>query len=134
MLKIPFYLGWIVLAVGLSLFISSLKSFRKKGKVADGKSIMDTSVIVDSGTYAVVRHPQFLGGMLLVSASVLISQHWLSAVVGVLALVWLYTDVIPRSEKELLIKFGDDYRRYMERVPRLNPLLGVIRLLSRKRE
>jgi protein-S-isoprenylcysteine O-methyltransferase Ste14/NAD-dependent dihydropyrimidine dehydrogenase PreA subunit len=133
MLKIPFYLGWIVLAVGLSLFISSLKSFRQKGKVADGKSIMDTSVIVDSGTYAIVRHPQFLGGTLLISASILISQHWLSAIIGVLALVWLYTDVLPRAEKELLIKFGDDYRRYMERVPRLNPIVGLIRLLREGR-
>jgi len=133
MLKIPFYLGWIVLAVGLSLFIFSLKSFRKKGRVLDGKSIMDTSVIVDSGTYAIVRHPQFLGGMLLISASILISQHWLSAIVGVLVLAWLYTDAIPRAEKELLIKFGDGYRRYMERVPRVNPIVGLIRLLREGR-
>ncbi len=133
MLKIPFYLGWIVLAVGLSLVISSMILFRNKGRVIDGKSIMDTSVIVDSGTYAIVRHPQFLGGMLLISASILISQHWLSAIVGVLALVWFYTDVIPGAEKELLIKFGDDYRRYMERVPRLNPIVGLIRLLLERR-
>jgi protein-S-isoprenylcysteine O-methyltransferase Ste14 len=71
--------------------------------------------------------------MLLISASILISQHWLSAIAGVLALVWLYTDVIPRAEKELLIKFGDDYRRYMERVPSLNPIIGLIRLLREGR-
>ena len=133
MLKIPFYLGWIVLAVGLSLFISSLIYFRKSGRIIDGKSIMDTSVVVDSGTYAIVRHPQFLGGMLLISASILISQHWLSAIVGVLALMLFFTDVIPRAEKELLIKFGDDYRRYMERVPGLNPIVGLFRLLRERR-
>jgi len=133
MLKIPFYLGWIVLAVGLSLIISSLIYFRKRGRLIDGKSIVDTSVLVDGGTYAIIRHPQFLGGMLLVSASVLISQHWLSAIVGVLALVWFYTRMIPLAEEGLLIKFGDDYRRYMERVPRLNLIVGLIRLLRERR-
>jgi hypothetical protein len=30
-----------------------------------------------------------------------------------------------------LAKFGDDHRRYMQRVPRLNIVAGVIRLLRR---
>ena len=129
-LIIPFYLGWLTLA--LPIFFSIAIYFRKKGKPGEGKSLMDTTVLVDSGTYAIVRHPQALGTILLMSASILISQHWLAAIVGVPVSVWAYL-AAAKEEKGLIIKFGDDYKRYMQKVPRMNLLLGVIRLLMRKR-
>ena len=81
-LRILFYVGWVILPVALLFFFSIVIYFKREGKPGDGKSLMDTTVLVDSGTYAIVRHPQVLGSILLMSASILISQHWLSAVVG----------------------------------------------------
>lgn len=37
-----------------------------------------------------------------------------------------------KADQELIEKFGDDYRRYMQKVPRMNFFAGVIRLLRRK--
>jgi hypothetical protein len=37
-----------------------------------------------------------------------------------------------KAGQELIEKFGDDYRRYMQKVPRMNFFAGVIRLLRRK--
>jgi len=51
-------------------------------KAQEGKSVMDTRAIVDSGTYRIVRHPQVLGCMLLICGSIFISPHWLSAIVA----------------------------------------------------
>ena len=34
-----------------------------------------------------------------------------------------------KADQELTEKFGDDYRRYMQKVPRVNFLVGLIRLL-----
>jgi protein-S-isoprenylcysteine O-methyltransferase Ste14 len=70
--------------------------------------------------------------MLLMSASILISQHWLSAIIGIPIIVWLYTE-LPKEEEGLTLKFGDDYKRYMQKVPRINFVLGVIRLLQRRK-
>jgi len=67
----------------------------------------------------------------LMFASILVSQRWLAAIVGILISVWLYME-IPKEEKGLQIRFGDDYKRYMQKVPKLNPLVGVIRLLRRR--
>jgi len=131
-LKILFYVGWMVLVVGLLLFPSFLY-FKKRGEVARGRSLMCTTVLVDSGTYAIVRHPQFLGAALLPCASILISQHWLTAIIGVPIIV-LMSIFVQMAEKGLVLKFGDDYKRYMQRVPRMNLLLGIIRLLRRKWE
>ena len=47
---------------------------------------------------------------------------------------WPFSARALKEEKGLIIRFGDDYKRYMKRVPGLNPLLGVMRLLSEKKE
>ena len=130
-LEIPLYVGWIVLVLSLPFFFSPMIYYPKKGKPRKEKSFMDTTALVDSGTYGIVRHPQILGGILMMSASILISQHWLAAIIGVPISVWWYTEAV-KEEKGLILKFGDDHKRYMQRVPRMNFLLGVIRLLRRK--
>jgi protein-S-isoprenylcysteine O-methyltransferase Ste14/NAD-dependent dihydropyrimidine dehydrogenase PreA subunit len=130
-LEILRYVGWIVLAVGLPFFFSPAIWFPRKGKPQEGKSLMDTTVVVESGTYGIVRHPQILGCILLMLASALVSQHWLTTIPGVLMTAWFYTE-LPKEERGLILKFGDLYKRYMQKVPRMNLLLGVIRLLCRK--
>jgi len=130
-LKILFYIGWLISVVGLLFFFSPAIYYPKSGKPGGGKGVMDTTVLVDSGTYAIIRHPQTQGCILLVSASVLISQHWLAAIVGILISVRLYMEAA-EEERGLKLKFGDDYKRYMEKVPRMNLLAGIIRLLRRR--
>jgi len=132
-LQTLFYVGWVILPVALLFFFSIVIYFKREGKPGEGKSLMDTTVLVDSGTYAIVRHPQVLGSILLMSASILISQYWLSAVVGVPIIVCFYLAAV-KEEKGLMVKFGDDYKRYMQKVPRMNFMLGIIRLLRRKKE
>ena len=46
-------------------------------------------------------------------------------------MVLAYLDAI-REDQACIRKFGDDYRRYMERVPRMNLIAGVIRQQQRK--
>jgi protein-S-isoprenylcysteine O-methyltransferase Ste14 len=60
----------------------------------------------------------------------LITQHWLVVLLGCLSLVIYYQNTIV-EEAENLTKFGDDYRAYQQRVPRLNFLLGLFRVVSK---
>ena len=130
-LQTLFYVGWVILPVALLFFFSIAIYFKKESKPREGKSLFNTTVLMDSGTYAIVRHPQFLGSILLMSASILISQHWLAAILGVPLIVWAYLEAA-NEEKDLLIKFGDDYERYMQKVPRMNFVGGIIRLIKRR--
>lgn len=76
-LQALFYIGWVVLVLGFLFLILSLIYFSKRGKPVEGRSLMCTTVLVESGTYGIVRHPQFLGVTLMICASILVSQHWL---------------------------------------------------------
>ncbi len=127
-LNIPFYVGWVVVAVGLPFFFSPSLYFPK---AQEGKSVMDTTIIVDSGTYGIVRHPQIMGCILLMFGSILISQHWLSVIIAVPTVVLFYRYVL-KEEQNLIVKFGDEYKQYMQRVPSMNPILGIIRLVRRR--
>ena len=98
------------------------------GDIPKGKRFTDTTSLVDSGMYAIVRHPQYVSWMFLIFGLILISQHWLSGILGIVAIVLVYADT-SREDKPLLLKFGDDYKNYMGRVPRANMLLGIYRLL-----
>ena len=127
------YAGWILLVFSVVIIFMAGGEFRKKGGAPKGESIVHTKVLVDSGVYAVVRHPQYLGFILFVFALVLMSQHWLSVSSGIMGSILFYRDIL-REELMSIEKFGNDYERYIRRVPRMNLILGVIRLLKRKRE
>jgi protein-S-isoprenylcysteine O-methyltransferase Ste14 len=59
----------------------------------------------------------------------LLSQHWLDAELGAIVMGLLHNDM-RREERSSLERFGDDYQRYMEHVPRINLLAGTIRLIQ----
>jgi protein-S-isoprenylcysteine O-methyltransferase Ste14 len=107
--------------------------FRKKGGAAKGESIVHTKILVDSGIYSVIRHPQYFGFILFVFAVVLMSQYWLSAISWILGSTLFYRDIL-REELMSVEKFGESYKQYMEKVPRMNLITGIIRLLYRKRK
>ena len=120
--EVLLYIGWIFWIVGITLVILSYSIIYRKVKV-----------LVDSGIYGVVRHPMYLGWILAIFvATIFIHQHWLFVVIGIPGIASVY--LISRQEEQLNIeKFGDDYRLYMQKVPRMNLLLGVIRLARRRR-
>ena len=126
------YAGWILLGFSVVIIFLAGGEFRKKGGAPKGKSIVHTTVMVGSGIYAVVQHPQYLGFLLFVLALVLLSQHWGSVVCWIVGSTLFYRDVL-REEQMSIQKFGDDYKRYMQRVPRMNFVVGILRLLKRRK-
>jgi len=128
----PFlYLGWIVLVLGI-IFVIWASLSRRKGRILVEKSIGKEN-LVESGPYAFVRHPEFLGHILIVSGLVLISQHWISLLISVMLIILLYIAMLD-EEKKNIEKFGVVYEDYMKKVPRINLLAGIIRQIRCKKE
>ena len=125
--------GWAIWALGSIFAIWPIFALRSRGAVPDGRSYMETTALVDTGLYAIVRHPQGgTAGLLFNLALVLIGQHWLLVVLAVLGMALIYLDTF-NADENCIDKFGDEYVRYMQRVPRVNFLAGLLRLLRRPR-
>ncbi len=130
-IEILWYLGLIFLLSGVILVPMPFIYFTKKGKIPEGKSFFHTTALVDSGIYEIVRHPQHLGWMCFMFSFILIKQHWIIAICGILGIFLLYYTTV-EEDKLLIRKFRDDYKNYMNSVPRLNLFLGIIRMIWRK--
>jgi protein-S-isoprenylcysteine O-methyltransferase Ste14 len=125
--------GWICWWTGAIFGVLPIITFRRKGGVAKGQSYMKTTVLVDTGIYAIVRHPQGGTAWLLINlAAMLIAQHWSSVVLGLVSLVLVYIDTL-KADRYCIEKFGDEYKRYIERVPRVNFVVGIMRLVRRRK-
>ena len=83
--------------------------------------------LVTTGIYAYVRNPQYLGILLLTFG---MNIQWLTILTLVLwpALVIVYYRLAKEEAYEIEEKFGENYRRYKQRVPMFIP-----RLQRRKR-
>jgi protein-S-isoprenylcysteine O-methyltransferase Ste14 len=76
--------------------------------------------LVTDGPYRLVRHPMYLAGAMLFSAYALISANWFVAACTALCLGVLFIRT-RREEANLIDRFGDDYRAYMQRTGRFLP-------------
>ena len=130
----------ILAYVGVGLYVFSgivfgwlpVIEFRRKGGVRKGRSYIHTTRLVDTGIYSIVRHPQYVTFMLWAIAGMLLFQHWIKIILGIPIIPLTYIDLM-RADKDAIDKFGDDYKAYIEKVPRANFLLGIIRLLRRRK-
>lgn len=123
-------LGLGLWVIGLVLIFLPMITLRRKGNVPEDNSYVETEVLVDSGIYAIVRHPQYLGWILMYPVVFLFNPRWEIAAVGITGMVCMF--LVVKQEEEILIKkFGEQYVLYMQSVPRLNPFLGILRLMRR---
>jgi protein-S-isoprenylcysteine O-methyltransferase Ste14 len=123
-------LGWGVLWISAVFGWVPIFTLRSRGEVR-GRSYIHTTHLVDSGIYGIVRHPQYLAGVLLSLALPLITWHWLVVLPGVINPGFYYLNTF-QEEKQNLEKFGEAYREYQQKVPRMNFLPGLLRWMGRK--
>lgn len=124
--------GWGVMWLSAVFGWLPIYTLKRWGGVPKGKGYIQTTELVDKGIYGIVRHPQYVAGMLMSIALALIAQHWIVALLGAIAAIVYYVDT-SEEEKTNLERFGEAYQEYIKIVPRVNFVLGFIRALHRPR-
>jgi len=81
-----------------------------------------TETIVTTGTYSVVRHPQYLGGLLAHAGISFLLSAWFSLLFTPVMVALIYL-ISRKEEEELIREFGKKYEDYKKRVPMLIPRL-----------
>ena len=80
--------------------------------------------LAESGPYAYVRNPLYLGTMLVAAGLVIASRRWLLAVLFAVVFVFIYLPVIELEEQHLRHLFPS-FEAYAQRVPALWPTRGA---------
>ena len=109
-------IGVALVAGGAALAISARQRFIEAGtNVEPWKPALH---LATTGVYRYVRNPMYVGLLLMAGGiGIAFASDWALVMVLPLALV-LRNGVVLREERYLEAKFGDDYRRFKERVPR----------------
>lgn len=98
------------------------------GEPASGHPYYATTCLVDRGVYRLVRHPQYVGYILLVGGFALLHPH--PVILGLAAgSALLFVVQAIREERFCRAKWPASYEAYVRRVPRFNVLSGAIRFM-----
>ena len=127
--QVLFILGNVTAGAGVLLIVLAMSTLRRRGGLRDNKDFTATTIVVKQGVFSIVRHPLYLGWLLAYPGAMLVSQHWLIVVIGVVGIVSMF-QITRIADTELVAKFGSEYEAYMKEVPRLNILLGIGRRLK----
>lgn len=126
LLAVDFGFQWPLAVLGVLLYLLAVRFQFKigsqlKGRIATGipeiEGHAEQSPLLTEGVYTRSRNPRYLNVMFIVSAFALMTNYFF---------VWAMTTVTPLAlylivqleEKELLQRYGDEYRDYCEQVPR----------------
>lgn len=72
--------------------------------------------IVTEGPFSIVRHPTYLSHTLMFSGIFFLTGVFTVGIITILDILVINFLVIPLEERELLERFGLDYKKYMEKV------------------
>lgn len=107
--------GVVLLIVWIVVFLWALQTNRQAAR-----DVTTITKLRTDGPYAHVRHPIYSADYLFGLSLVLLNPHWwmLAAVMWawIIWTIWMRTE-----ERGLIVQFGDEYRAYMQRVPRWWP-------------
>ncbi len=121
-----FQFGLTISLVNLLIFIPLFVAgawFGIKGVFQTTLKVAEThrpKKVVTTGVYSIVRHPQYLGGILAHLGFSFIFSALGSLIVTPLIIVVIYV-ISWKEEKELTKEFGLKYRDYQKKVPMLLP-------------
>jgi len=104
-------ISWFLLIASIYLATQGFYYLHKRGQYQIG--IDSTNRLVEEGLYRIIRHPLYTS--LLVFGWGAFLKHVSTHTIILVLLVTLFLALTAKvEEKELLEKFGDDYRSYMK--------------------
>jgi len=111
MAMVEMLIGYAFVFAGISVIMQGWREIYR---------VRDEQRLVTNGIYRYIRHPQYAGIYLAIFGQLI---HW--PTIPTLALspgiALVYYRLARREERELLLRFGDGYRAYMEKTPMFFP-------------
>ena len=114
---VSFVIGAFMLLFVLRVSKNTGRTLAKFGRKGDLPR-MDTNELVTDGIYAYMRHPMHLGLLFFpLSVAFLVASLSFILIIAPAEILFMLIMIKLVEEREAIVKFGNDYREYMKRVP-----------------
>jgi protein-S-isoprenylcysteine O-methyltransferase Ste14 len=115
-------IGFVLYAPAAFFVVSAFVNLRRKGKPGTGWE--NSTTMIDSGVFRIVRHPLYLGTAIWTVGLMLVFQSIPSTILGIVD-VFCFWMASKKEDAFNIGKFGDGYKEYMKKVPMWNAFRGL---------
>ena len=113
-------ISWVFLLLSIYIAVAGYLLLKKVGK--PDANFENTSVLVNEGLYRYIRHPLYLSLFLLGTGVMFKDPGMVQIIPGIINLVAVY--ITARiEEKEMIARFGNEYREYMKETKMFIPFI-----------
>lgn len=113
--------GTVIIWAGLLLRWWAIKTLGKYFRIVI--TVLDNQRVINKGPYRYIRHPSYLGSLLILFGVGLGFGNWIGVVI-VLILPFIAFNLRINTEEQIMISlFGHEYLFYMNRTRKLIPFL-----------
>ena len=116
-----FGIGIALFAIGCIIRISSILTLNQYFTYSVAK--VENHKIVENGLYKFIRHPGYLGQLIIFLGISISISNWLSILLMMIPVTFGYLYRIKVEEKFMGDQLGEDYKNYQDRTKRIIPLL-----------
>jgi protein-S-isoprenylcysteine O-methyltransferase Ste14 len=113
-------ISWVLMLLSAWIAVDGYLILKRKGK--PDSNFENTSVLVKSGLYKYIRHPLYLSIFLLGTGIMLKNTGIIQLSLGAVNLTAIYLTA-RIEEKEMISKFGDEYREYIKETRMFIPFI-----------
>jgi protein-S-isoprenylcysteine O-methyltransferase Ste14 len=114
-----FTLGLIIIVLGLLIRVISFRLLKQYFTYSVSK--VENQELIEKGFYKVIRHPGYLGQILIFMGISIALSNWLSVIVMLFPILIGYMNRIRVEEKFMIEHMGDKYSDYQKRTKKLLP-------------
>jgi len=114
-----FAIGLLLIIVGLVIRVISIRTLKQYFTYSVSKA--ENHEIIEKGFYKYIRHPGYLGQLLIFTGISISLSNWLAVILMLLSTLVGYMNRIRVEEKFMTDEMGDKYFNYQKRTKKLIP-------------
>jgi protein-S-isoprenylcysteine O-methyltransferase Ste14 len=114
-----FIAGFTLIIIGLIIRLQAILTLRKYFTYSVTK--IEDHKLVETGLYRNIRHPGYLGQLIIFLGLSISLSNWISVILMMLPVLTGYIYRIITEEKFMTNQMGEEYLRYKQRTKRLIP-------------
>jgi len=114
-----FVIGSVVVLIGLIIRVTSIMKLKQQFTYTVTR--MENHELIETGLYKIIRHPGYLGQLLIFLGISVCLSNWVSILLMIIPVISGYLIRINIEEKFMVMQMGQKYLDYQRRTKRLIP-------------
>jgi protein-S-isoprenylcysteine O-methyltransferase Ste14 len=116
-----FAVGFVLVVIGLIIRITSILTLKQYFTYSVAK--VEDQPLIETGLYKIIRHPGYLGQLLIFIGISISVSNWLSILLMMIPVTIGYLYRIKVEESFMIAQMGENYLNYQKRTKRIIPMI-----------